>query len=249
MKNKVDYGSLRFLPYTILTMFVVMPVLTLISIAVMALRVRTGVVGNVVLNVMAAVYSNGIFISYIAVIGALVCLYRLNDINRRFSYAWMIFAGNLVAKLVVQIMEWLGTVVDGRNVFRMIVAILYPLQDICIMFAVAFMLKGFIELYDIMDKKRSPKCALLKKNWYILQSIRIGCTIPFFIMVLIIQMNNVGHVEDISYGILAVFIILLTLSILLMIYHAGIGVFVYLETRRACREYYIYSYNSGRRAH
>ena len=246
MNNKVDYVSLRVFPYTILTIFVVMPVLMLISIAAMALNTRGGYAGRNILDIMAVIYSNGIFISYIAVIAALICLYRLNDINRWFGYAWMAFALDLVAKMGVQIMEWIGTAIDSRITFRFVVAILYPLPDICIMFAVVSMLRGFMSLYDLMGSDGGVLCGRLKKNWYILQIVRIVCVIPFYVIVIAMQMNGVGLYGHVSTGMMAAFIVLLTLSIILLVYHMGLGFLVYMQTKRACQEYYIYSYNHGR---
>lgn len=246
MNNKVDYISLRVLPFTILTLFVVMPVMMLISIAAMALNTRIGNVGGNIFDIMAAIYSNGIFISYIAVIATLICLYRLNDINRWFGYAWMAFALDLVAKMMVQIMEWIATAIDGRMTFKLIVAILYPLPDICIMFGVVCMLRAFMCLNEPIDEKEVNNCSRLRKNWYILQIVRIVSVIPFFVMVIIMR-NTYAYVGGhYPVWLLVAFSVLFTLSILLLIYHAGLGVLVYMQTRKTCRGYYIYSYNKGR---
>ncbi len=245
MTDKVDYASLRVLPYAVLVMFIAMPVLAVIAVLVIAASMNVGISDQSVYGVIRALYSNGLFLNDVAVITTLVCLYRLNDLTKWFRCSWMLFAAELIAKLVQQVFDWGQGKLPGQVFFQAGSMISAVLPELCFVLGVLFLLKGFCDIYGTVDEGEIPACQKLIRVWIGLQGVRLAVLTVLYLMVLACQLLGVSSLTDAPEPLAGAFVVCLVVSLLLLAAHAAVGCIVYVKSGSACRDYYIYSYNGG----
>ncbi len=246
MSENFDYRSLRVLPYALLAAFVIIPIVALAVVSMTVSSFSADLHDNLINDLIGALLSNGLFINYIALIVALICLYRLNDSIKWFNLAWAYLVIELLAKLVSQISTWFYDMRPHSLLTGVFASILYPLPDIAFIFAVAYLLKGVCSMYDTMGIKESESTKSLSNFFITIQIARVTFMTILYIVVFAYRYMGYTRVKELPSALLAIFLVSIIAAAALLVYHAVIGFMVYSSINNACQEYYLHKYNAER---
>ncbi len=246
MSENFDYRSLRVLPYALLAAFVVIPIVALAVVSMTASSLSADLHDSFLKDLIGIVLSNGLFINYIALIVALICLYRLNDSVKWFDHAWAYLVIELLAKTISQIGTWFYDMRPNSLVAGVFASVLYPLPDIAFIFAVAYLLKGVCVMYETMEKKNVETTKNLSSFFVTIQIARVTFMTILYVVVFVYRYMGFTKVKELPSAFLAVFLVSVIAAAALLAYHAVIGFMVYSRINDCCQEYYLHKYNATR---
>lgn len=220
MEQGTDLQAVRLLSYTILGMFLVIPVMVFLILLVMGLP--EGSRGHA----LSAIGSFGILMSYVTNAGVLLCLYRMGGLGRYFRYAQTAFVAwillGTVSQMVFQLWHSLG---DGSGT-EVLSVIFSALPVIFITAGIFFALMGLEVLCGVVEQeKEAAKLRGLRKKWLIIQTVRLlYMRIGFWLSVPVA-------------AFFAGFLILLAV-------YEMIGIHIFRTAREVCKSYYFYALKS-----
>ncbi|MCR4715848.1 MAG: hypothetical protein K5656_01580 [Lachnospiraceae bacterium] len=219
MAKKVDLRSIKVLPYALLAVFVT----TLFDTAGTVFDVQA-----IDFNLMADV------LVYDSVLVVFFCVYRLSEAFDWFRYANAAFMSYILASLFDNLMVWIYQLSGGEQSFLILSYVLSAFPDICLLLAVAFVIKCISNEYKAMDSTdKVERTDKMLRLWIIAQMVNI------FIIDVSLPIHHLmsDSIQLMSYVIIAC-------SALLYIATAA---FNYIGVKNFCYDYYMYTYNRGKR--
>lgn len=239
-ERRFDFKTLRALPAVILAFLIIIPVVIMAQCA--------GIVNylsedeGTVVHIMGKFAAERYFFKYIIIIGLFVCLYRLADITKWFARAWFALIINLIAELFVQVMASLASMYEGNMAIYVVAYLISVVPDICLLFAMLYVIRGFGELYErISDEKGVLRCRKLSKFWVVSQIIILSFygiiyALIFFIEPMISNNDAVGLVfrNILAYS-----------SVPILICYIILGIYLFRRSRNCCYDFYMYTYNKA----
>lgn len=243
MSQELDYRSMRILPVSLLLLMLIIPLLNISMLIVMVAFSETGLESIAAGSGFSTVYFICEFSNIVVSIISLVCLYRLNDISRYYNYAWITLIFEMISELIRQIVSSLTRLHSDSLPANIISTVFDMLPKLLVMAGVAALLNGLVEMCHEMNgyitDSEVMRVRNLSKAWYVTEIIRI---IIWFI--LYVNMYIMTSSQTAVYGVFQGIVqITAVLSIILIVAHIIISIFIFLNTWTIFRNYYLYRYN------
>lgn len=227
MKDKFDERTIRVFPYTIFIMLFV------IMISMMAPMIRLIMGGNIndanLYQMNTNLYMICYMIVYLAIVWIFSCLYHLSYMTKWFNYSCNMTAYYIIAEAVNFFMNWLCNALGNPGYLVIIGYIIRLIPTTFIMLLFAFVMRGASELYEEMGRKKAAVfCRTLIVYWVAAFASQI-------------LLNFVIQTESGQEEVSVIYIILIST---IYIYTGVVMILSYVNIKRFCYEYYLYSYNN-----
>ncbi|SEF79603.1 hypothetical protein SAMN04487934_103184 [Eubacterium ruminantium] len=243
MSEKFDYKTLRILPYAVLGILVIIPVISII-LAVFSIEIITSA-DNSRYDMVGVFVSKSVYMKYLAAVVAYVCFYRLSDVVRWFNAAWLGFIMSVATELFLQVVLWVGSFFNDNSALNLFTYIVSLLPDLCIMLGVFFAIRGFADIYkETAKEKKASYMDKLKFVWMALDMALLFFTnVQFTLCVFDRQLVHYDRSSTPSWLLILTyvfegFLIAVILAYIVMSWK------IYFKIKQASYDYYLYRYNT-----
>ena len=228
MKNTIDVKALRIFPYMILVMIIS------IMLAMLSPLIRMLTSGDVAafnLNFMNAdLFMMCYFLIYISILWVFSCLYSLMGVSKWFSLSCTMTAGYIMSEIVSYVVKWIAETLGRPQGLMILWYFTRIMPTLFIMCMFSYFMYGAAEKYKEMGKEK--RCVFMKK--LIFYWIAAFITQVFLTIMVNLYVSN--DRAPFIYCFLACCVYLYNFSVMIV---------MFINVRRFCYDFYLYSYNKG----
>ncbi|MCR5214887.1 MAG: hypothetical protein K6E10_10780 [Eubacterium sp.] len=238
MTKKIDYKTIRVLPYTVLAL------LLATLLIVVAFSVYSGMLINGTLTVHQitnGAYIVCYFIRYLSVVAIFICLYRLADLNRWIRLSCFMCISYMIAEMVSRVGKWMATVLDGHISIDIGALVVNIFPNLFVIMIIVFLLNAINDIYSRMGDNEK------EKNRYITKGRSAKNLKPYWVIGVLFQTIISALLVPVIYlledGPAHLLAWCMVLGVIIM--YVTVSTMLYLKINGFCYDFYIYNYNKG----
>lgn len=227
MKEKIDFQTLRLLPYVIFSTVFCIIISMLFPIIQLFLTRSPDDVAMYEMN--TSLYMLCYFFIFMSIVGILSCLYHLSMINKWFAASCNMTGAYIIAEAVVYVMKWISSfdgIPKGFDIALMIVRVIPTLS---LMMMLALILHGASVVYEELGKKKK-RLSCLRTVVYLVAAFSTQIMLNIF-------MNTEKNTDKSS-------LVLNVITVIIYVFNIAVMAVLYIRVKTFSYDYYIHSYNS-----